>query len=70
MEFSSMTSQAVKKRVELQVQQVLMGALCTALGLRIALAVALKVHKVIMVACIKSLQPTACNAQIALICQS
>ena len=39
MEFSSMTSQAVKKRVELQVQQVLMGALCTALGLRIALAV-------------------------------
>ena len=70
MEFSSMTSQAVKKRVELQVQQVLMGALCTALGLRIALAVALKVHQVLMVARIKSLQPTACNAQIALICQS
>ena len=70
MEFSSMTSQAVKKRVELQVQQVLMSALCTSLGLRIALAVALKVHQVVMVARIKSLQPTACNAQIALICQS
>ena len=70
MEFSSMTSQAVKKRVEIQVQQALMSALCTSLGLRIALAVALKVHQVLMVARIKSFQPTACNAQIALICQS